>query len=53
MKNFLNLLAIAAIAVILTACSTPKNVAYIQNSDYIDLTRSEMLYDAKSCLRMN
>ncbi len=47
MKNFLNLLAIAAIAVILTACSTPKNVAYIQNSDYIDLSRSEMLYDAK------
>ncbi len=47
MKNFLNLLAIAAVAVVFTACSTPKNVAYIQNSDYIDLTRSEMLYDAK------
>ena len=27
---------LAAVAVLLTSCSTPKNVAYIQNSDYID-----------------
>ena len=30
-----------------TSCSTPKNVAYIQNSDYIDYTNSEFLYDAR------
>ena len=29
------------------SCSSPKNVAYIQNSDYIDFSRSEVLYDAR------
>ena len=38
---------LAAVAVLLTSCSTPKNVAYIQNSDYIDYEKSEYLYDAR------
>ena len=33
--------------VILSSCGSSKNVAYIQNSDYIDYARSEFLYDAK------
>ena len=38
---------LAAVAVLLTSCSTPKNVAYIQNSDYINYEKSEFLYDAR------
>jgi polysaccharide export outer membrane protein len=38
---------LAAVAVLLTSCSTPKNVAYIQNSDSIDYSKSEFLYDAR------
>jgi polysaccharide export outer membrane protein len=37
----------AMIATLLSACSSPKNVVYIQNSDYIDFSRSEVLYDAR------
>lgn len=37
----------AIIAILLASCSSPKNVAYIQNSDYIDFSRSEVLYDAR------
>ena len=32
---------------LLTSCASPKNVAYLQNSDYIDFSRSESLYDAR------
>ena len=39
---------LAAVAMLtMTSCSTPKNVAYIQNSDYIDYSNSEFLYDAR------
>jgi polysaccharide export outer membrane protein len=39
---------LAAVAMLtVTSCSTPKNVAYIQNSDYIDYSNSEFLYDAR------
>ena len=31
----------------LASCGSVKNVAYFQNSDYIDFTRSEYLYDAR------
>lgn len=34
-------------AVLLTSCSTPKNVAYIKNSDQVDLSQSAFLYDAR------
>ena len=38
---------LAAVAILLTSCSTPKNVAYIQNSDSINYEKSEFLYDAR------
>lgn len=37
----------AMVAMLLASCSSPKNVAYIQNSDSIDYSRSEVLYDAR------
>ena len=41
-------LPIIALAVaLLTACGSTKNVAYFQNSDYIDLSKAAMLYDAR------
>ena len=43
--SYFFLAAVAVLAV--TSCSTPKNVAYIQNSDSIDYSRSEFLYDAR------
>lgn len=33
--------------ILLTSCGSVKDVAYFQNSDYIDVTRSEYLYDAR------
>ena len=47
MKKLINSLLVAAAVLTVTSCSTPKNVAYIQNSDYIDYTNSEILYDAR------
>ena len=47
MKKLINSLLVAAAVLAVTSCSTPKNVAYIQNSDYIDYTNSEFLYDAR------
>ncbi len=38
---------LSLITVILSSCKAPKNVAYLQNSDYIDLSQSEYLYDAR------
>lgn len=38
---------LAMVAMLLASCSSPKNVAYIQNSDSIDYSRSEVLYDAR------
>ena len=32
---------------LMTSCSAPKNVAYLQNSDYVDLSQSQYLYDAR------
>ena len=43
--SYFFLAAVAVLAV--TSCSTPKNVAYIQNSDSIDYAKSEYLYDAR------
>lgn len=41
------LMLMAMVAMLLASCSSPKNVAYIQNSDSIDYSRSEVLYDAR------
>ena len=45
MKKALFFLLVATM--ILSSCGSPKNVAYLQNSDYIDFNRSEYLYDAR------
>ena len=45
MKKYYYLLLVAA--VMLSSCGNVKNVAYLQNSDYIDFNRSEYLYDAR------
>ena len=45
-KNLFALLSMTAV-LFLASCGSPKNVAYIQNSDYIDFSRSEYLYDAR------
>ena len=46
-KNyFLHLTSYIFLLFLLTSCGSVKNVAYLQNSDYIDLSRSEYLYDA-------
>ena len=47
MKKLINSLLVAAAVLTVTSCSTPKNVAYIQNSDYVDYAKSESLYDAR------
>ena len=46
-KNFKSLILSGAVVMLLGSCSAPKNVAYIKNSDYVDLTHSEYLYDAR------
>ena len=43
---FFSLIALM-VAVMVTSCSSPKNVAYIQNSDYFNSDRSAFLYDAR------
>lgn len=45
-KNLFLGVLLLSVALWLTSCSSPKNVAYIQNSDYIDYSKSEFLYDA-------
>lgn len=38
---------LSIVTMILSSCGSTKNVAYIQNSDYTDLSRSSYLYDAR------
>ena len=45
MKKY-NILLVSAILVLLCSCGSTKNIAYLQNSDEIDLMR-------KSCLRIS
>lgn len=42
-----SLILLTSAIVLLTSCGSVKNVAYLQNSDYIDFNRSEYLYDAR------
>lgn len=44
--NIIHLSSYIFLLFLLTSCGSVKNVAYLQNSDYIDLSRSEYLYDA-------
>lgn len=48
MKKILNSLFVAlVVTLVATSCKTPKNIAYIKNSDSIDFAKSEFLYDAR------
>ena len=47
MKRFFVLALVAFSLLLLMSCSSSKNVAYIQNSDTVDFSRSEVLYDAR------
>ena len=43
-----NLVFVAlAVALLCASCSAPKNVAYLKNSDEVDLSQSAYLYDAR------
>ena len=42
-----NLYVIALMAALLCSCGSVKNVAYLQNSDEVDLALSRVLYDAR------
>jgi len=46
-KMFIKCLAITAVAVVLGSCGSTKDVAYFQNSESVDLTKSKVLYDAR------
>lgn len=45
-KNLVYGVLSLAVAAMLASCSSPKNVAYIKNSEWVDLSKSEFLYDA-------
>ena len=47
MKKIAYYLSFALLSVMLTACGSSKNVAYLKNSNYIDYDQSEFLYDAR------
>ena len=46
MKKYSNLILVLLVA-LATSCSAPKNVAYLWNSNDVDLSQSQYLYDAK------
>ena len=45
-KNILTI-AVILMAMLLASCGSTKNVAYFQNSDFIDGEQSSYLYDAR------
>ena len=47
MKKLQYLISLTLVSLLLTSCGSVKNIAYLQNSDEIDFTRSEYLYDAR------
>ena len=47
MKRLFHLALVALSLLLLTSCGSTKNVAYIQNSDNVDYSRSAYLYDAR------
>ncbi|MBR1410950.1 MAG: polysaccharide biosynthesis/export family protein [Prevotella sp.] len=46
MKKY-SIFVVSVLAVVLSSCSSTKNVAYIQNSDDVDFSKSTYIYDAK------
>ena len=47
MKQLQYSILLALVVILLSSCGSTKNVAYLQNSEEIDFTRSEYLYDAR------
>jgi polysaccharide export outer membrane protein len=47
MKKYLCLSFFCLVILSLSSCSSPKNIAYIKNSDWVDLSKSATLYDAR------
>ena len=47
MKKLQYLISLTLVSLLFASCGSVKNVAYFQNSDQIDFTRSEYLYDAR------
>ena len=46
-RKFIVPMAVVAIALVMGSCGSTKNVAYFQNSDFIDDEQSSFLYDAR------
>ncbi len=46
-KTLQTLLSFCVGLLLLTSCSSMRKVPYFQNADYVDLTDSKGLYDAK------
>ena len=46
MKKY-SFFVLVLLAALITSCSAPKNIAYLWNSDDVDLSQSQFLYDAK------
>ena len=46
-KNALSILIVLAGVLFLASCGSTKDVAYFQNSNYVDLSQSQVLYDAR------
>lgn len=46
MKKYFYYVALAVV-LLCASCSSPQNIAYIKNSDYVDLSQSAYLYDAR------
>ena len=47
MKHIKLLFALIVISMMITGCGSTKNVAYFKNSDSVDLSKSQFLYDAR------
>ena len=47
MKKITSIILLTSSIFLLTSCGSTKNVAYLQNSEVIDFSRSEYLYDAR------
>ena len=47
LKKFSSIAIVAAALMVMSSCGSSKDVAYFQNSDTVDLSASQMLYDAR------
>lgn len=47
LKKFSSIAIVAAALMVMSSCGSSKDVAYFQNSDTVDLSASQVLYDAR------